>query len=436
MSSLTEPGTALAATAGSSRQVGEILLWALREPVTAGEAPPLPPEVAEPLVHAAVRHGVAGLLHEALRKCGLLDELGPWKEDLTRWRFRAAAQQLLASADLRTVSLALGSAGIPWVVMKGPVIAALGYGDPTLRWSCDLDILVSPKDFGKAIDELVARGTTLLDLNWGLQLSLWRAEASLRLPLGTMLDLHWHPVNDARARMATTLETVDLLGRRRFIVSRDGATLPAFDAVDDLITVALHASLSGGHRLIWAKDLERLCREDPPDWDEVLRRAHTAKVGPPVGIMLLRARRLLRASAPADVAAALVGTQPIAGLFTLGERLASPVALGRGSHTGIAFMCSLRGTPAASVDALARTWGRQLLAAARRAPYLFGGPKRGLQRAPRINNPLRWPSEGTRAQCSYLEAVADYRNVALRRRLLRKLPRSTKSTAEASLAGR
>ena len=186
--------------ARDSRRVGELLLWALREPLGAADMPPLTEAIAEPLLQAALQHGIAAQLHEALLQAGELDRLGrPVREGLTRLRLSTTAQHLLVSADLSVVARALDTAGIAWAVMKGPALAALGYADPTLRWFSDLDVLVGPRDFGAAIDALAANGTTLLDLNWELQLSLWRSEASLRLPAGTMLDLHWHPVNDGWA---------------------------------------------------------------------------------------------------------------------------------------------------------------------------------------------------------------------------------------------
>jgi hypothetical protein len=417
MSAVKEAGVAKASSPG--RQVGQVLLWALRQPRTEG-MPVIAPTTAGLLVERAAQHGVAGLLHQALQERGALGALGglgpSFLDGLTRLRVSAAARHLLASADTRTLAGVLEPAAIPWVVMKGPVLAALGYGDASLRWSCDIDVLVEPREFSRAIDLLVSAGATLLDLNWELQLALWRSEATLRLPLGTTLDLHWHPVNDARARAGTRLETEALLSRRRMVSSLDGALLPALDPVDNLITVALHASLSGGHRLVWAKDLERLCLRDEPDWDEVARRALAGKVGPPVGVMLQRAQRLLGASVPSRLLGRLVGESPLAQLFRLGERLASPSTLGEGSHTGKAFMCSLRGTPAASAAALARTWGLQAVASAERAQ------KRCSEQGLPVN-PLRQPAADSRSRGAYLEAVGDHRNEALRRRLLRRLGR-------------
>ncbi len=92
----------------------------------------------------------------------------------------------------------------------------------------------------------------------------------MRLPNGTALDLHWHVVNDARLRRRFTFRTEEMLGRAVRMAIGD-SIVPALDPVDTLLHLGYHTAHSGGHRLMWLKDVERATAADGLDWDVVLR---------------------------------------------------------------------------------------------------------------------------------------------------------------------
>jgi putative nucleotidyltransferase-like protein len=388
------------------REVGELLLWALREPEMCGEMPPLRPDVDTALVNAAAEHGVVGLLDARLRQCGALDALGaPARDFLQRWRVDITAQHLRAHRELQALAAALAASGIRWVVIKGPAVAALGYDDPALRLFVDVDVLVNSEDFVKVIDLLCENGAVLLDVNWEAQLKLDRAEAELLLPFQTPLDLHWHPVNNGRARGTTDFDVGAILSRKRSLsVGSAGAELPVPDATDNIILVALHGSLSGGHKLTWLKDLERLSFSDPPDWALLVGQAGAAGVGPPVGLMLQRSVRLLGAAVPAVTIKGLLGRRPWADALTAAERLATPTSLGRFAHTGMTIMSSVRGSPKATVASFLGV----VLRHARARVQEVTGSAFSRNPAPTTEpggNPLRLASSDPAARSAYLDAI-------------------------------
>jgi hypothetical protein len=370
------------------------------------------PDLGEPqsddLVRLATTHGVAALAHDALIRSGLAPKLAlPARDRLAKLRLEATAQHLLTSADLGRLATTLDATGAVWAVMKGPALAYLGYGDPTLRWSGDLDVLVRPSQFGTALDALVEAGATLLDLNWSLQLDMMRAEASLRLPLGTLLDLHWHPVNDARARSTTRFDIDTILDRRRLVPNDARLPLMCLGQVDNMTLVALHASLSGGHRLVWAKDIERLARRDPPDWKELAEVAAREHVALPVGVMLRRAARLLGADIPSGTLRSLLGGRDQTAVWSAGERFATPRALGGCMRSGKAFVSSLRASP----------WQTAMAMVANARSHVLGDS--GLRHRVQAqvtrddlnpSNPLHRAQGGEQAKRDYLAAiVADSR---------------------------
>ena len=64
------------------------------------------------------------------------------------------------SRNLVALLDALQAAGVPALPLKGPVLGAAAYGDPALRESCDLDLLVHDGDLPAVAELLHGRGYT------------------------------------------------------------------------------------------------------------------------------------------------------------------------------------------------------------------------------------------------------------------------------------
>ena len=65
-----------------------------------------------------------------------------------------ALRQLRRMADLRRIDGALQSANVPYLLLKGPVLAATVYADPATRTMTDLDLLVRDGDLSRAMSAL------------------------------------------------------------------------------------------------------------------------------------------------------------------------------------------------------------------------------------------------------------------------------------------
>ena len=243
------------------------------------------------LVTAAVAHRVAGYLRLAVASQGepearrALSEAGLD----TVWRTQFARHVRL-SAELVTLGAALDRAEIPWVTFKGPVLAETVHARPDLRFYVDLDLLVSPSRLGDAIEVLESVGCELLVRNWPLANRVHPGELSLLTPGGTPLDLHWHVLNDRRARMATDLRTDELIRRSRR-VDLLGASVPTLDPVDTVVHLCVHAAQSGADRLGQLVDVARAL--DLIDVDDAVRRAREQNVAPMVEVVLRRVGSVL-----------------------------------------------------------------------------------------------------------------------------------------------
>jgi Uncharacterised nucleotidyltransferase len=207
-------------------------------------------------------------------------------------------------ALLVRIGAALREAEVPWVIVKGPVLAELAYlGAP--RYYSDLDVVVPSEHFRQALEVLTTKGASTMDRNWDLVTSNLRGQ--LHLAIGPeLVDLHWHLVNLVTQRERFAIPMADLFERRRQV--RVGTvTTWTLDPTDAVLHVALHAALAGGHQLGWLVDVERSVRHLDPDWDALVRRSQAWRTNLPVAVALNRAREVLGAPVPPAVVTELSG---------------------------------------------------------------------------------------------------------------------------------
>lgn len=309
----------------SRPELGDALLATLHDPAPAGLRPQLewflPDHLPQLALHAA-RHRVVAFVPRALRQARL-----PTPENMVTPLARAHAHwtavHLTALEDLRTATSLLSSAGVGHLVVKGPVLAEHYYPSADLRMYDDLDLVIAPGDFQKAIDAMESAGLELVDRNWALIRSEGRAQLHLRLPLGTLADVHWSLLNRGSVREAFDLDPHVLFARARSLTVA-GIEIQTLDEVDTLLHLCVHATLSGGDRLVWSKDIERAIRVDAPLWDEVVRRAREWRAGPSVAIALDRASRMLDAPVPREVLMSLYASRARRQITALVDRRRPP----------------------------------------------------------------------------------------------------------------
>jgi hypothetical protein len=207
-------------------------------------------------------------------------------------------------ALLVRLAAALREAEVPWVIVKGPVLAEMAYCG-TARYYSDLDVVVPAEQFGQALEVLTARGASTLDRNWELVTADLRGQ--LHLGFGPeLVDLHWHLVNLVNQRDRFAIPMAELFERRRQV--RVGTvTAWALDPTDAVLHVALHAALAGGHQLGWLVDVDRSVRNLNPDWRALVQRSRAWHTNLPVAVALNRAKEVLGAPVPPDVVTELSG---------------------------------------------------------------------------------------------------------------------------------
>ena len=263
----------------------------------------LGPQTAGHLADLAVRHRLGGLVARRLQRDRL--DVGPEITGRLDEVYRLnVARQLLLRTELAALSGTLSGLRRPWLVVKGPVLGERLYRDSGSRSAVDLDVVVSPADYAIAVEAIEGDGGQVLQRNWPLLHELRLGQIVLRLRRGVQVDLHWHLLNTPSDRKRFSLPTEEMRERSR-TVRLWSLPIRTLDPTDTLLHLCVHTVLSGGHLLVWLKDLERAVAVDPPDWDCFLERALRYRVGLACALALGRATRVLGAELPDGMLRAL-----------------------------------------------------------------------------------------------------------------------------------
>jgi hypothetical protein len=234
---------------------------------------------------------------------------------------QALSASSLQSTLTRTLA-ALRDAGIPVIVLKGPVLARTLYPSPALRPYSDVDLTVPEASVAAAGAVLRAAG---------FQEVVYEAEAAraahaghvheggafhlkfVESQRGGVVELHGEPLQ-------LGLRPADEAGRWRRAVpvpGLDGALMLSWE--DQVVQLSVHAHKHGFERLIWLKDLDLLLRTfgDGLNWGLVETVARAEGVAASVWYALELASRLLGAPLPVEVRRRFLPALPLRAVYRL-----------------------------------------------------------------------------------------------------------------------
>ena len=207
---------------------------------------------------------------------------------------RNTAKFVLLSTDLIKVLRILESRGIAVVPLKGPVLATTLFNEIPWRESCDLDLLVTRADVGRAKVALVEAGYQLeseLCADEEHAAFHWRSQVVLYLDdVSPALDLHWELLPSLYP-CARYFESV--WERLRHSTFHDEKILE-LSVEDQLFFLCAHAARHSWHSLRHAVDVARLIYVHPDlNWDSLIRAARESDGGMVLALGLWLVNRLL-----------------------------------------------------------------------------------------------------------------------------------------------
>jgi Uncharacterised nucleotidyltransferase len=308
---------------------------------------------ADELVEAASRHRVVSLLYDRLYRIDPIPKEA--LNALARPRLAAQARRHLLQ---QTLAMAMGALDVPALVIKGHVLAADWYDDPMTRDFNDIDLVVNPTDFGRAVDALESAGIAVASTNWHGFRDLEVAEIPLRFR-ATVVDLHWHVVAIGQDRRRLRLPTAELFDRA--VSTRvDELDLLTLGPVDTLLHLCVNAGLGGGRRLRGLIDIDSVLQSGRVDVAEFAARAHQTGAGRICAAMLQRSSTVLARPVPPRLLDALSPSRS----WLIANRVVDRVSLAsRRSITVVPsglLLGSGRATSPATMVAFTRAVGRAL----------------------------------------------------------------------------
>lgn len=219
----------------------------------------------ERFVQVSRRHRVGGLIWNCLRNLaiGPLEEV---KRQLAADAESIAQNNLRAARQSALLLEAFNRAAIPMLFIKGLSLSKLAYGDPLLKMSQDIDVLVPGESIRAAAAELQKLGHNLVlpavrpDSARFTRWHAKRKESVWRSPDGVALELH--------GRLADSRDLIPGIGvtsPRQQVEVAPGIVLPTL-ALDELFAyLCVHGASSAWFRLKWITDLAGLLGDCPPD---------------------------------------------------------------------------------------------------------------------------------------------------------------------------
>jgi hypothetical protein len=228
----------------------------------------------------ALEHCVGTLVTGALRRARV--EPGHAARERLANDERAGARWGLAlAAETGNVVRVLAGAEVEALPLKGVALGVTAYGDPSVRRSGDVDVLVRPADLERAGAALAAAGYADL-MRLDAYERRWFTRSVHQLPPvarpgGPKVEVHTavHP-----PLLALELDVDDLLARARPVALPAGP-VAAMTPEDSLLVVVSHALRGGWNRLEWVACVAWLAAREDLDWaltERLARRAGAARM--------------------------------------------------------------------------------------------------------------------------------------------------------------
>lgn len=168
---------------------------------------------------------------------------------------------LLCMRQMQTLAMLIkifADSGIRALSLKGPILAMELYGNPALRYSRDLDILVSEEDLEKACECLETLGyeeeiTVFNKTTLRRRIRQSKGEEMHRVYTkdNICIELHWR----LSYRMDESFDELWKHRRTKVLLSQEIHYLSEYDNISYLIS---HAAGHGYHRLRWLIDIYEL----------------------------------------------------------------------------------------------------------------------------------------------------------------------------------
>lgn len=266
------------------------------------------------LIQLAIAHGVLPLLYKNLVLAAPTGIDVPLQTIKHQCR-QNVIRNLKLAQTIQDVLKLLKENDIPAIPFKGPILAALAYGDISLRQFSDLDVLIDQQDFLRARSVLLSNQYSRIESVFGtgesevqdLKQMKVLGECSFRHEDGlTLVDLH--------CRLLTgefPISTVSLDTFRQNLATVDLLSQPVetFCPENLLLYLCIHGTKDFWKKLVWLCDIAALIESHPRlDWDRVVEQSQRLGCEQMLGLGLSLVKDILEVDLPAAIVPTLQTT--------------------------------------------------------------------------------------------------------------------------------
>lgn len=227
------------------------------------------------LLELADEHRVQGVLAKRLEEANFGGVPAHAREKL---QTRMRAQHLFTlsmTAELFRILKEFSQAHIDSLLVKGPVISSLAYGDPAMRSYVDLDLVLRHRDIQVAARRMLAMGfdpdvpeSAILAGKIPGEYLFYRPGTQRLVELHTECTFRYYP---------KPMRCEELFARKQMVLL-DGREVPALSLEDELVLNCIHGAKHFWERLMWVADVAAVVTRHPEiDWNRV--RSAAADVG-------------------------------------------------------------------------------------------------------------------------------------------------------------
>jgi hypothetical protein len=252
------------------------------------------------LLELAGEHGVLGMLANRLEREGFACVPEDAREKL---QSRMRAQHLFTlgmTAELFRILQDFSEARLETILVKGPVISLLAYGDPAVRSYVDLDLLVRHRDIQGATQRMLAIGFEPDVPASAIRAGRIPGEYLFRRK-GTQRAVELHTERTFRY-YPRTMRMEEMFARKRG-VPLDGRDVPALSLEDELVLDCVHGAKHFWERLMWVSDVAGLvARHTEIDWRKAQQAAADVGAGRILRVGILLGALLPGVRVPAAIA--------------------------------------------------------------------------------------------------------------------------------------
>lgn len=290
----TSPDSSMSVTVSSPLSSLVRLIQIALDPPTSS---PPPPSLTDEFGRFINRHRLGPFLFHHLPSIFRASLPLPLQKQLSRTANHTTRRALIRNAALINLGQKLTAESIPWLTVKGPVLASSLWQDPGKRHAGDVDIVIHPHSAAKADSLLHSLGFRRTTPDFELTPRQWDQYLIIKYEFGYQSTNHPELNIEIKWRLEGIENLAAILDRPHHTLIGE-YSIPTLPPAINFRYLCHHGARHGWARLFWLVDVARLIQENSITWSDVLPRSEAEPSYRPVAQAVGLVRQLFDLAPP------------------------------------------------------------------------------------------------------------------------------------------